>query len=108
MALNALNKTKQFIDWLNALKDPIGKAGIAVRLKRVESGNFGDHKLLPDTGGVYEMRIFKGNGYRVYYARQEQSVYLLLMGGGKDRQQADINKAKLLWQKVQDEQDEQD
>lgn len=47
------------------------------------------------------MRIFKGNGYRVYYAQQGQTVYLLLMGGSKDSQQGDIAKAKTLWQAIQ-------
>lgn len=53
--MNILNKTDQFITWYNKLKDPIGKAGIAIRLERAENGNFGDHKLLPNTGGIYEM-----------------------------------------------------
>lgn len=103
--MNTLNKTDQFMDWYNKLKDPIGKAGIAMRLMRAENGNFGDHKLLPDTGGIYEMRIFKGNGYRVYYAQEGETIYLLLIGGSKDNQQSDINKAKTLWQQIQTEQE---
>lgn len=104
--MNTLNKTDQFMDWYNKLKDPIGKAGIAMRLIRAENGNFGDHKLLPDTGGIYEMRIFKGNGYRVYYAQEGETIYLLLIGGSKDNQQSDINKAKTLWQQIQTEQEQ--
>lgn len=53
------------------------------------------------------MRIFKGNGYRVYYAQQGETIYLLLMGGAKDSQQTDINKAVKLWQTIQ-QQDTQD
>lgn len=105
MTTYTINRTDIFIEWLNDLKDPIGKAGIAIRINRAESGNFGDHKLLPDTGGIYEMRIFKGNGYRVYYAQQGETIYLLLMGGSKDQQQSEINNAKKLWKAIQQEND---
>lgn len=101
--MNTLKLSPIFLDWYKALKDPIGKAGIASRIKRAEQGNFGDHKILPDTGGVYEMRIFKGNGYRIYYAQQEDTIYLLLMGGSKDNQQTDIKTAKKLWQQLKSE-----
>lgn len=101
MTTYTINQTNIFSDWLNDLKDPVGKAGIAIRIKRAESGNFGDCKLLPSTGGIYEMRIFKGNGYRIYYAQQGETIYLLLMGGAKDSQQTDINKAVKLWQTIQ-------
>ncbi|WP_019520702.1 type II toxin-antitoxin system RelE/ParE family toxin [Faucicola boevrei] len=49
------------------------------------------------------MRIFKGNGYRVYYAQQGEKIYLLLLGGSKDKQQTDINKATAMWQAIQQE-----
>ena len=55
------------------------------------SGNFGDHKAL--TEGVCELRIDYGPGYRVYYARVGDKVLLLLIGGDKRRQQADIDTA---------------
>ncbi|WP_227428865.1 type II toxin-antitoxin system RelE/ParE family toxin [Psychrobacter sp. I-STPA6b] len=105
-----INTTDIFINWLKKLKDPIGKAGIAIRIKRAESGNFGDHKILPNTGGIYEMRIFKGNGYRVYYAQQGENIYLLLIGGSKDSQTRDVQKAIDIWQQVQQdlEQDNDD
>ena len=96
-----INRTDNFIKWLRKLKDPIGKAGIATRIKQAESGNFSNHKILPNTGGIYEMRIFKGNGYRVYYAQQGESIYLLLIGGSKDSQNRDIKKAIDIWQQVQ-------
>lgn len=104
--MNIINKTDHFIEWYEKLKDPIGKAGIAMRLARAELGNFGDHKLLPNTGGIYEMRIFKGNGYRIYYAQEGETVYLLLIGGSKDGQQSDIDKAKTLWQTIQEQNNE--
>lgn len=49
------------------------------------------------------MRIFKGNGYRVYYAKQGDIVYLLLLGGSKDSQPSDITKACALWQRVKEQ-----
>ena len=49
------------------------------------------------------MRIFKGNGYRVYYAKQGDTLYLLLIGGSKDSQTSDISKACTLWQQVKDQ-----
>lgn len=101
--MHTINKTDQFLEWYCRIKDPIGKAGIAMRLARAEAGNFGDHKLLPDTGGIYEMRIFKGNGYRIYYAQTGETIYLLLIGGSKDSQTNDINKAKALWQTIQEQ-----
>lgn len=101
--MNTLNKTEVFLEWYKKLKDPIGKAGIAMRLSRAEHGNFGDHKLLPNTGGIYEMRIFKGNGYRLYYSQEQETIYLLLIGGDKDNQSKDIEKAKQLWQTIQEQ-----
>ena len=98
-----INQTEQFRRWLHKLKDPLGKVGILARIKRAQGGNFGDHKPLPDTGGIYEMRIFKGNGYRVYYAQQGETIYLLLIGGSKDSQTSDIAKASALWQQTKDD-----
>ena len=72
-------QTEQFSHWLHKLKEPLGKVGVLARIKRAQGGNFGDHKMLPNTGGIHEMRIFKGNGYRVYYAKQGETLYLLLM-----------------------------
>lgn len=105
--MNTFNRTNIFDEWLTKLKDPIGKIGILKRIERAENGNFGDHKLLPDTGGIYEMRIFKGNGYRLYYAQQGETIYLLLIGGSKDNQQNDINQARTLWQSIQEQNHEQ-
>ena len=66
------------------------------RLERIEAGNFGDVKALRD--GVSEMRIDWGPGYRVYFGRDGQAVVVLLCGGDKRRQDADIRKAVDLWQ----------
>jgi putative addiction module killer protein len=65
------------------------------RIMRVEVGNFGDHK--PLRGGVWELRIDVGPGYRVYYAKVSLSVVLLLCAGGKRKQDADIDRACDYW-----------
>jgi putative addiction module killer protein len=84
-----------YAHWLNGLKDAKGKAAIISRVDRMELGIFGDHH---DVGnGVYELRIHVGPGYRVYYARDGKTVYLLLCGGDKSSQDGDIKTAKKLW-----------
>ena len=71
------------------------KIAIDRRLYRVELGNFGDHKSCKE--GVWEFRIDLGPGYRVYYAQVGQTVVLLLCGGIKRSQDADISKACEYW-----------
>ncbi|MDO4698773.1 MAG: type II toxin-antitoxin system RelE/ParE family toxin [Pasteurellaceae bacterium] len=67
------------------------------RIARAETnGNLGDYKSVG--GGVYEMRVFTGKGYRAYFTQQDGITYWLLCGGDKSTQQADIAKAKAIWQ----------
>lgn len=82
-------------NWLRGLRDMQGKAAIIRRLNRLEQGNFGDFKPLRD--GVHELRIDVGPGYRVYYARSGKTVVLLLCGGAKKTQDADIDRACVYW-----------
>jgi len=84
-----------FRKWLHALRDVRARAKIRVRLNRVRLGNFGDAK--PVGGGVSELRISHGPGYRVYFAREGSTVVLLLCGGDKSSQKRDITKAKEYW-----------
>lgn len=93
--INVIKKTGHFRKWLEKLRDPIGKALIIQRIERAEFGHFGDHKSVGDS--IYEMRIMSGAGYRVYYAKEAERIYLLTNGGDKSTQQADIEKAKLIW-----------
>jgi putative addiction module killer protein len=78
-------------EWLSRLPDSMARARILARLDRLAAGNFGDCK--PLHGGVSELRIHHGSGYRVYYARVGKAMVLLLCGGDKRRQQADIERA---------------
>lgn len=83
------------VEWLRTLRDLQGKAAIVRRLNRLELGNFGDFK--PIREGVFELRIDVGPGYRVYYARSGKTVVLLLCGGSKRTQDADIDRACTYW-----------
>lgn len=80
--------------WLRKLRDVQAKAAIIRRLNRLE-GNFGDFKPLRE--GVHELRIDVGPGYRVYYVRSGKTVILLLCGGTKRTQDADIDRACDYW-----------
>jgi len=84
-----------FKEWLASLADRQARARVTVRVQRMAAGNFGDCKPLAD--GVWELRIDYGPGYRVYYARSGKELVLLLIGGDKRKQQADIDTALTYW-----------
>ncbi len=92
--MDSFQRTSEFDAWLKALRDPVGKARIISRIRSAEAGNFGDCE--PVGEGVSEMRIHCGPGYRVYYSRTGDVVYLLLCGGDKSTQRRDIKQAKAL------------
>jgi putative addiction module killer protein len=83
--------TDVFDDWLAALADVRARSNIAVRINRLAYGNFGDCKPLRQ--GVWELRIDRGPGYRVYYARIAKAAVLLLCGGDKRKQASDVERA---------------
>ncbi|QHI99864.1 type II toxin-antitoxin system RelE/ParE family toxin [Xylophilus rhododendri] len=84
-----------FSDWLNALRDKAAQARIRIRLRQVQTGNFGDCKSVGE--GVSELRVHIGPGYRVYCGRHGKTVVLLLCGGDKASQASDITRAKEMW-----------
>lgn len=92
-------QTPEFSKWLHKLKDRAAKVRILERLERVRTGNIGDHK--PLGGGLHEMRLTYGPGYRVYYAMDGQTVIVLLVGGNKSTQSKDIEKAREIWKELQ-------
>jgi putative addiction module killer protein len=83
-------------DWLQGLRDIKGRIAIDRRILRMELGNLGDRKFCRD--GVWEMRIDFGPGYRVYYAHDGARIIVLLCGGAKRTQSADIDRACEYWQ----------
>lgn len=90
--MNRIKQTATFSKWLSKVKDPRAKATVVLRIKQAANGNFGDVKSVG--AGVSEMRIDVGKGYRVYFTRTGNVLYLLLCGGNKKNQNTDILKAK--------------
>ena len=83
-----VEKTGDTLDWIDALKDRIGRARILVRVERLIGGNPGQFRDLAD--GVSELKIDFGPGYRVYYSQRGTRLLLLLAGGDKSSQRKDI------------------
>ncbi|TDL81211.1 type II toxin-antitoxin system RelE/ParE family toxin [Meridianimarinicoccus aquatilis] len=84
----------RFHGWLSDLRDRRAKVRMAARLDRLAVGNPGDVK--PVGGGISELRINYGPGYRVYYTTRGKVLIVLLCGGDKSSQDADIKQAKAL------------
>lgn len=89
------NGTIPFNDWFSGMRDKVAEASIRLRLRQLENGNFGDAK--PVGHGVLELRVHVGAGYRVYCARRNGDVVILLCGGGKQTQMSDIKIAQSYW-----------
>ena len=85
--------------WLDGLRDRQAQARIAARLIRLCNGNLGDCKTLG--GGVWELRVDWGPGYRVYYAIEGKRLVLLCDGGDKRSQSSDIKRAHERWKEWQ-------
>jgi putative addiction module killer protein len=89
-----IRKTDEFTAWLDSLNDLMGRAKIQARIKRLSEGNSGITKSVGSK--VFEMKIDFGPGYRIYYTKHENVMYLLLIGGNKRTQVKDIQLAKYL------------
>jgi len=85
-----------YLEWQRKLRDVKVRIAIDRRVNRIELGNFGDHKFCRD--GVWGLRIDVWPGYRVYYALAGSQVVLLLCGGDKRAQDAEIERACKYWQ----------
>ncbi len=95
----SLEETLDFAKWLNKEPDRKGRAMIADRIRRAANGNFG--KIRSVQGGVFEMKIDHGPGYRVYYFQRGKQLVILLCGGDKRTQDADIAYAKRLKEEIE-------
>jgi len=93
-----VRQTVVFSEWLASLRDAKAVARIDVRIRRLSLGNYGDAKSVG--GGVRELRIDYGPGYRVYFVQRRKVVVILLCGGDKRSQDADIAPAKKLSKEV--------
>lgn len=82
-------------EWLDSIRDKPAQAKIRMRIKRLETGNFGDCQPVGES--VMELREHLGAGYRIYFGRHGQTVVILLAGGTKKSQPADIKTAQAYW-----------
>ncbi len=95
-----IRTTELYRDWINALKDRAARARIQVRVDRLAHGNPGQHRNL--AGGISELKIDVGPGYRVYYTQRGEELIILLVGGDKSSQQNDIALAQDLVRNLQE------
>jgi putative addiction module killer protein len=84
----------EFTAWINGLRDETVRGVIVARIKRLELGLMGD--VEPVGGGVSELRIHFGAGWRLYFTQRGMQIIVLLVGGSKRTQKKDIQRAKLL------------
>ncbi len=89
--MSRIRKTETFAQWLDGLRDVRARARVQVRIERLAAGNAGD--VEPVGEGVSELRIDYGPGYRVYFKKHGREVVILLAGGDKRTQSADIKTA---------------
>jgi putative addiction module killer protein len=91
-----------FADWFDSL-DAVTAARVDKYIRRLEAGNFGAAKSLQE--GVFELRLDFGPGYRVYFGRDGKTIIILLDGGSKRRQSADIAVAIEHWKRYKQSKD---
>jgi len=99
--MKEIRRSSVFIKWINKLRDDRAVSRILERIKRLAEGNPGDVK--PAGEGISEMRIDYGPGYRVYYKDTGKEITILLCGGDKTTQQADITEAKKIARSYEEE-----
>lgn len=90
------DRKQPMVKWLEELRaDRLARAAVQIRIDRIERGLLGDWKSVG--GGICELRIDHGPGYRIYFARDGQSVVILLCGGYKGTQGQDVRLARRYW-----------
>jgi putative addiction module killer protein len=94
-----LRSTKQFDKWLEEIKDRQFRNRILRRIDSMAIGSFGDHKAI--SANLFELRMFFGSGFRVYYTIQGREIIFLLAGGDKSSQKKDIAKARELLKQLE-------
>ena len=94
MNMFTIRPLPEFTAWLDRLSDPTVRGMVVARIKRLELGLMGD--VVPVGGGISELRIHLGAGWRVYFTQRSTPTIVLLTGGSKRTQKADIKRAKLL------------
>jgi putative addiction module killer protein len=97
-----INKTLEFEAWLSAIRDPLTRGRLLARLRKVALGNLGDVAPISDSNGIWEMREHFGAGWRIYYIVRKQVLVIVLGGGIKSTQVADIKKVKKILLTMED------
>jgi putative addiction module killer protein len=101
--MKVILRSSVYKKWIKNLRDTRARARILTRTKRLAEGNPGDNRFL---GGISEMRIGYGPGYRVYFKDTGKEIILLLCGGDKSTQEADIARAREIANiSIEDEED---
>nr|WP_322128376.1 type II toxin-antitoxin system RelE/ParE family toxin [Actimicrobium sp. CCI2.3] len=95
-----VKRLEAFSVWLNGLKDDMTRQRLIKRLRKVQLGNLGDTETAGN--GVYELREHFGPGWRMYYVQRGSTIVVMLGGGSKATQQADISKAIALSNTLED------
>ena len=93
-----IRQAERFRAWFETLRDRQAQARINVRIRRLQEGNPGQHREL--AGGVVELKIDYGLGYRLYCVRRASELILLLVGGDRSTQSADILMAQSMAKEV--------
>jgi putative addiction module killer protein len=93
-----VERTLEFTRWLEGLRDRRGAMKISTRIDRLAAGHWGDVK--PIGGGLSELRIHHGPGYRLYLAQKGPVWVILLCGGDKGSQARDIAEAQRIWKSL--------
>ena len=96
------NGREPYNEWLQSLRDLGTRRRIQARVDRLEDGNLGDCRSVG--GGVFELRLQFGPGYRIYFGEVDNTIVLLLCGGDKSSQDRDIARAKTYWQEYKETQ----
>lgn len=94
-----------FLEWLNGLTNIQTKLRIRRRLDRLELGHYGDCESVGND--VFELRLFFEGGIRIYFAKYDNSIIILLNAGNKSSQKRDIKSAKEYWKDLQERSNEQ-
>jgi putative addiction module killer protein len=95
-----VKRTPEFDAWFDGLKDSLTRKRLALRLRKAELGNLGDVRSVGE--GVFEMREFFGPGWRMYFAHRGDVLVVMLGGGDKSTQQADVAAAKALARAIEE------
>jgi putative addiction module killer protein len=89
-----INKTVKFELWLSTIRDSLTRGRLLARLRKASLGNLGDVAPIVESNGIWEMRAHFGAGWRMYYVKRGKVIILMLSGGRKATQDADIQKAQ--------------